>query len=78
MNTTLIQKTLAALTIAITSPLLAGAAPQKVEQLPRVVISGKAQPAVQQLPRVVVTGHRSIDGTVLALNSATEPVSRHA
>lgn len=76
MNTTVIQA-VAALVIVIASPLAAHADSVKVEQLPRVVITGKAQPAAQQivqLPRVVIEGRSS---TLLALNSATKPTSRH-
>ncbi len=75
MNRTLIQ-TVAALVFAVATPLLAQAQPQKIEQLPRVVITGKAQPAAQQivqLPRVVVEGRAS---TLMALNSATRPDTR--
>lgn len=62
MNITLAQAA-AALVFAVATPLLAQAAPQKVEQLPRVVIAGKSQAAAQQqqmaivqLPRVVIEG----------------------
>ena len=78
MNTTLIQA-LAAIAFAVAAPL-ASAAPQKVEQLPRVVITGKSQPVVQQivhqivqLPRVVIEGRSS---TLMALNSTTKPATR--
>lgn len=46
----LIQATVATLLLAVSA---AHAAPQQVQQLPRVVISGKA---TVQLPRVVVSG----------------------
>lgn len=60
MNITLIQAA-AALVCALATPLLAQAAPQKVEQLPRVLVTGKSQAASQQiaivqLPRVVIEG----------------------
>jgi len=69
MNITLIQAA-AAVVFAVATPLLAQAAPQKVEQLPRVVITGKSQPAAQQvvqLPRVVIEG-RSLN----ALTATTQ------
>ena len=74
MSTPLIQA-LATIAFAVAAPL-AIAAPQKVEQLPRVVITGKSQPAVQQivqLPRVVIEGRSS---TLMALNSSTKPATR--
>lgn len=70
MNITLIQAA-AAVVFALATPLLAQAAPQKVEQLPRVVITGKSQqPVAQQvvqLPRVVIEG-RSLN----ALTATTQ------
>lgn len=67
MNLTLMQAAVAA--FALATPLLAQAVPQKIEQLPRVVISGKPQSTVQQnvqLPRVVIEGRSS---TLMALNT---------
>jgi hypothetical protein len=77
MNFSLIQA-VAALAFTVATPLLAQAAPQKIEQLPRVVITGKSQPAlpqVVQLPRVVIDGHRT---TMMALNTTTKPTARRA
>jgi hypothetical protein len=45
--TRLIQAAAAATTVFALSAVAAQAAPQKVEQLPRVVITGKSTPAVQ-------------------------------
>lgn len=75
MNFHLIQAIAA---FAIATPLLAHAAPQKIEQLPRVVITGTSHPALQkvvQLPRVVIEGRRV---TAMALNTTTNPVTRRA
>ncbi|MGN6830608.1 hypothetical protein [Paucibacter sp. M5-1] len=77
MNFNLIQ-VVAAIAVTIATPLLAHAAPQKIEQLPRVVITGKSDSARQklvQLPRVVIEG-RSM--TLRALNTMTKPVTRRA
>ncbi|MCX2864898.1 hypothetical protein OOZ63_24000 [Paucibacter sp. PLA-PC-4] len=77
MNFNLIRS-VAALALATATPLLAHAAPQKIEQLPRVVITGKSQPALHklvQLPRVVIEG-RSL--RAMALNTTTKPVTRRA
>lgn len=54
------------------------AAPQKIEQLPRVVITGKSVPAgqqlvVQQLPRVVIEG-RSMAAQQLAAAKAARRI----
>jgi hypothetical protein len=73
MNLSLIQ---AVAGFAFATPLLAQAAPQKVEQLPRVVITGKSQPAVQQvvqLPRVVIEGRSA---ALMALNTTAKPIAR--
>ena len=62
MQVTRLIQQVAVATIAALSAIAASAAPQKVEQLPRVVITGKSTPAVQrvavvqQLPRVVIEG----------------------
>lgn len=67
MNLTLMQAAVAA--FALATPLLAQAVPQKIELLPRVVISGKPQSTVQQnvqLLRVVIEGRSS---TLMALNT---------
>ncbi|QPF73059.1 hypothetical protein G8A07_09115 [Roseateles sp. DAIF2] len=80
MNLTLIQAA-AALICAAATPLLAQAAPQKIEQLPRVVITGKAtqqMAVVQQLPRVVIEGRSIAATTRLAQNAAAaiKPATR--
>ncbi|HEX2009518.1 MAG TPA: hypothetical protein VJN44_01155 [Roseateles sp.] len=76
MNFALIQ---AAAALAFATPLIAQAAPQRIEQLPRVVITGKAQPAAQQvvvqLPRVVIEGRSS---TLMALNTSAKSAARRA
>ena len=70
-----------AVVVALGATALVHAAPQKVEQLPRVVITGKSvqasqQVAVVKLPRVVIEG-RSLgaiaQGTQLA---AAKPTRR--
>lgn len=78
MNATLIQAA-AAVAFAIATPLLAQAAPQKVEQLPRVVISGKAQQVAQQvvqLPRVVIEGRSNNSQMLMALNTKSTTMAR--
>ncbi|RTL15953.1 MAG: hypothetical protein EKK52_19180 [Burkholderiales bacterium] len=56
MKATLLIQAAAVAAFAFTA-VVASAAPQSVETLPRVVITGKATTAVAQLPRVVVTGY---------------------
>ena len=60
-------------TSLLATATFAAAAPQKIEQLPRVVITGKSvqsQQVVQQLPRVVIEGRSLLSQqTQLALNS---------
>lgn len=78
MNRSLFQvvATIAFSTVAA----FAHAAPQKVEQLPRVVITGKSTPAtmqVVQLPRVVIEGRSVGNAPQLAANTAsTKPARR--
>lgn len=58
MKTTVLIQAAAVAAFAFTA-LTAGAAPQEIQKLPRVVITGKAQrdvAQIQQLPRVVITG----------------------
>jgi len=77
MNFNLFQA-VAAVTFALATPLLAHAAPQKIEQLPRVVITGKSQPALQQvvqLPRVVIEGRST---KLMALNTTAKPDTQRA
>jgi hypothetical protein len=56
MKATVLIQAAAVAAFAFTA-FTAGAAPQDVKTLPRVVITGKAAPQVAQLPRVVITGH---------------------
>lgn len=77
MNFNLFQA-VAAITFTLATPLLTHAAPQNIQQLPRVVITGKSQPAVQQvvhLPRVVIEGRST---KLMALNTTAKPVAQHA
>ncbi|MFH7041909.1 hypothetical protein ABT392_06270 [Paucibacter sp. JuS9] len=68
----LIQALVATSLLATATATFAAAAPQKIEQLPRVVITGKSGQSQQvvQLPRVVVEGRSLLSQqTRLALNA---------
>ena len=57
---------------------MAHAAPQRLEQLPRVLITSKSHPLVQkvvQLPCMLIEGRSH---TLMALNTKTQSVARLA
>lgn len=76
-----IQRPFQALIVLAAGLVFAGAASaQKIEQLPRVVITGKSVPAAQaqqvvQLPRVVIEG-RSLGAAASTQLAAAKPQRR--
>lgn len=76
-----IQRPFQALIVLAAGLVFAGAASaQKIEQLPRVVITGKSVPAAQtqqvvQLPRVVIEG-RSLGAATSTQLAAAKPQRR--
>lgn len=76
-----IQRPFQALIVLAAGLVFAGAASaQKIEQLPRVVITGKSVPAAQtqqvvQLPRVVIEG-RSMGAAASTQLAAAKPQRR--